>query len=177
MTGSTHGVFLGWFDVCRLGLVQTSLGAIVVLTTSTINRVMFVELALPALLPGLHVGLYYAIQITRPRLGYGFDQGGKRTPWIIGGMAVLVLLAKSVALRHRGASATTLWVMMIIGFIVTAVVSGKYIDLFSFGRLITISVIVSVLGLVDYWLRVLWTSAGLFLLAAMLARGVRRPEP
>jgi hypothetical protein len=37
------------------GLVQAALGAVVVLTTSTLNRVMVVELALPALLPGLLV--------------------------------------------------------------------------------------------------------------------------
>ncbi len=41
---------LGWLGIIRLGLVQTSLGAIVVLTTSTLNRVMVVELALPAML-------------------------------------------------------------------------------------------------------------------------------
>ena len=33
--------------IVRLGLVQTALGSIVVLTTSTMNRVMVVELALP----------------------------------------------------------------------------------------------------------------------------------
>ena len=43
---------LGWLGIVRLGLVQTALGAIVVLTTSTLNRVMVVELALPAMLPG-----------------------------------------------------------------------------------------------------------------------------
>ncbi len=43
---------LGWAGIVRLGLVQTALGAIVVLTTSTLNRVMVVELALPAMLPG-----------------------------------------------------------------------------------------------------------------------------
>ena len=45
-----HG--LGWLGIVRLGLVQTALGAIVVLTTSTMNRVMVVEYALPALMPG-----------------------------------------------------------------------------------------------------------------------------
>ena len=64
----------------RLGLVQTALGAVVVLTTSTLNRVMVVELALPALLPGLLVALHYAVQITRPRMGHGSDVGGRRTP-------------------------------------------------------------------------------------------------
>lgn len=82
---------LGWAGIFRLGLVQTALGAIVVLTTSTMNRVMVVELALPAMLPGALVGLHYAIQVLRPRLGYGSDVGGRRTPWIIGGMAVLAL--------------------------------------------------------------------------------------
>ncbi|RXH09323.1 BCD family MFS transporter [Bradyrhizobium guangzhouense] len=80
---------LSWLGIVRLGLVQAALGAIVVLTTSTLNRVMVVELALPAMLPGLLVGLHYAMQIFRPRLGYGSDLGGRRTPWIIGGMAVL----------------------------------------------------------------------------------------
>lgn len=80
---------LGWFQIFRLGLVQLCLGAIVVLMTSTLNRLMVVELALPALLPGLLVGLHYAIQLSRPNWGYRSDTGGRRTRWIIGGMAVL----------------------------------------------------------------------------------------
>jgi BCD family chlorophyll transporter-like MFS transporter len=79
----------GWGRIARLGLVQASLGAIVVLTTSTLNRVMVVELALPALLPGFLVALHYLVQIARPRMGHGSDVGGRRTPWIIGGVAVL----------------------------------------------------------------------------------------
>ena len=42
---------LSWLSIVRLGLVQMCLGAIVVLTTSTLNRLMVVELALPAVLP------------------------------------------------------------------------------------------------------------------------------
>ena len=72
----------------RSQTTQTALGSIVVLTTSTLNRVMVVELALPAMLPGALVGLHYAIQALRPRWGYGSDVGGRRTPWIIGGMAM-----------------------------------------------------------------------------------------
>ena len=41
---------LSWLAICRLGLVQMALGSIVVLTTSTLNRLMVVELALPAML-------------------------------------------------------------------------------------------------------------------------------
>jgi MFS transporter, BCD family, chlorophyll transporter len=82
---------LGWPGILRLGLVQTALGAVVVLTTSAINRVMVVELALAATVPGLLVGLHYAVQMLRPRMGHGSDVGGRRTPWIIGGTAVLAL--------------------------------------------------------------------------------------
>ena len=80
---------LGWLGIARLGLVQTSLGSIVVLTTTTINRVMVVELSMMAIIPGLLVAWHYALQVLRPRWGHGSDNGGKRTPWIIGGMATL----------------------------------------------------------------------------------------
>lgn len=93
---------LTWFAIIGLGLVQTALGAIVVLTTSTLNRIMVVELALPAAVPGALVGLHYAMQVLRPRLGYGSDVGGRTTPWIIGGMSLL-------ALGGLGAAAATAW--------------------------------------------------------------------
>lgn len=80
---------LSWLQIFRMGLVQMCLGAVVVLTTSTLNRLMVVELALPAVLPGLLVGLHYGIQITRPNWGFLSDTSGNRTRWIIGGMAVL----------------------------------------------------------------------------------------
>lgn len=93
---------LSWLGIVRLGLVQAALGAIVVLTTSTINRVMVVELALPAMIPGALVALHHALQLLRPRMGHGADIGGRATPWIIGGMGVLavggVLSAVSTAL-------------------------------------------------------------------------------
>jgi len=92
----------GWFSIFRLGLVQAMLGAVVVLTTSTLNRVMVVELALPALLPGLLVALHYAVQTSRPRMGFGSDIGGRRTPWIVGGMVVL-------ALGGLGGAVATAW--------------------------------------------------------------------
>jgi BCD family chlorophyll transporter-like MFS transporter len=82
---------LGWGQIARLGLVQMCLGAVVVLTTSTLNRLMVVEFALPAILPGLLVALHYGIQLSRPRWGYTSDTGGNRTRWIIGGMGALSL--------------------------------------------------------------------------------------
>jgi BCD family chlorophyll transporter-like MFS transporter len=181
---------LGWGGIARLGLVQASLGAIVVLTTSTLNRVMVVELALPALLPGILVALHYLVQVTRPRMGHGSDVGGRRTPWIVGGMALLgaggvlaaaatawmatqpaagmalavlafvmvglgvsasgtsllVLLAKRVAPQRRAPAATIVWMMMILGFALTAGMAGKLLDPYSPARLVAVSAGVSVLA-------------------------------
>ncbi len=89
---------LGWLGIVRMGLVQTALGSIIVLTTSTINRVMVVELALAAALPGALVAWHYALQFLRPRWGYGSDTGGRRTPWIIFGIATLGLGGTGAAL-------------------------------------------------------------------------------
>jgi len=171
-----------WFQVARLGLVQACLGAVVVTTTSTLNRVMVVELALPALLPGVLVALHYLVQMLRPKLGHGSDVSARRTPWIVGGMAVLaaggflaavatvwmgsspaagialavaafvliglgvgaagtsllVLLAKRVAPERRAGAATAVWLMMILGFAVTAGVSGKLLDPYTPARLLQV---------------------------------------
>jgi len=182
----------GWGRIARLGLVQAALGAVVVLTTSTLNRVMIVELSLPALLPGLLVALHYAVQVARPRVGHGSDVGGRRSPWIIGGMGVLaiggalasvatawmasdrgagialavlsfvllglgvascgtnllVLLAKRVAPERRASAATLVWVMMIVGFAVTAGVAGHLLDPYSGRRLVIVAAAVSVIAFV-----------------------------
>ena len=195
---------LGWLGIFRLGLVQAALGAMVVLTTSTLNRVMVVELGLPALLPGILVALHYAVQISRPRMGFGSDVGGRRTPWIVGGLAVLalgavgaaaatawmgtsrpvgialallcfvaigfgvsasgtnllVLLAKRVAPERRAPAATIVWMMMILGFAVTAGMAGKLLDPYSPLRLV--GVMATVCGLA-------------FVLALLALRGVEGP--
>jgi BCD family chlorophyll transporter-like MFS transporter len=110
---------LGWIGIVRLGLVQTALGAIVVLTTSTLNRVMVVELMMPALLPGALVALHYAVQLARPRFGFGSDNGRRRTPWIIGGIGTLglggILAAVATAWMATAPAAGTL--LAIIAFI------------------------------------------------------------
>jgi BCD family chlorophyll transporter-like MFS transporter len=181
----------GWFSIVRLGFVQAALGAVVVLTTSTLNRVMVVELALPALLPGVLVALHYLVQVARPRMGHGSDVGGRRTPWIVGGIALLafggvlaalatawmttrplagaalaflafalvglgvsasgtsllVLLAKRVAPERRAPAATIVWMMMILGFAVTAGIAGKLLDPYSPSRLVFVSACVSATAL------------------------------
>ena len=87
----TTSAGLSWWHIIRLGLIQTSLGGIVVLTTSTLNRIMVVELALAATIPGFLVTIHHVVQLARPRIGYGSDVGGRRTPWIVGGMFILGL--------------------------------------------------------------------------------------
>jgi BCD family chlorophyll transporter-like MFS transporter len=183
---------LTWFGIVRLGLVQTALGAIIVLMTSTINRLMVVELSLPATIPGALVALHYAVQILRPRMGYGSDLGGRRVPWIVGGMIVLafggvlaalatalmaahfsaglmlaivafaligggvsaagttllVLLAKLTAKERRAAAATIVWLMMIAGFAITAMICARLLDPFSFTRLVFVTAAVGTLAVV-----------------------------
>jgi len=82
-------VFLGWLGIARLGLVQSAIGAVVMLATSLLNRIMVVEYAQIAALPAGLVAFHYAVQLTRPKWGHGSDLGQRRTPWIIGGMAIL----------------------------------------------------------------------------------------
>jgi MFS transporter, BCD family, chlorophyll transporter len=82
---------LGWGSIVRLGLVQAAIGAQVMLATSLLNRVMVVEYALPAALPAGLVAWHYAVQLSRPAWGHGSDRGRRRTPWIIGGMALLAI--------------------------------------------------------------------------------------
>ncbi|WP_027285644.1 BCD family MFS transporter [Rubritepida flocculans] len=109
---------LSWLAIVRLGLVQTALGAIIIMTTSTLNRVMVVELALPATLPGLLVAIHHGVQMLRPRLGYGSDMGVRRTPWIVGGMAVLALggVVAAAAVALMGAALVPGIALAALGF-------------------------------------------------------------
>ena len=110
ITASNTGIAgLSWWHIIRLGLIQTSLGGIVVLTTSTLNRIMVVELALAATIPGFLVTIHHVVQLARPRIGYGSDVGGRRTPWIIGGMFIWVWAAFSLHWAQRSFPANTGW--------------------------------------------------------------------
>lgn len=80
---------LGWGEIVRLGLVQSAIGAVVMLATSLLNRIMVVEYALPAAVPAGLVAWHYGVQLSRPAWGHGSDRGRRRTPWIVGGMALL----------------------------------------------------------------------------------------
>ena len=181
-----------WLHIARLGLIQACMGAVVVVTTSTLNRIMVVELALPALLPGFLVGFHYLVQMVRPRMGFGADQGRSCTPWMMGGMTVLavggflasvatvwmgtelmqgialsvlafmligfgvsacgtsllVLMSKRVEDARRAPAATAVWMMMILGFAVTAITVGKQLEPYTPERLLQISATLSLLVVV-----------------------------
>lgn len=81
----------GWLAIMRIGAVQASIGAIVMLTTSLLNRVMVVEYGLAAAIPAGLVAWHYAVQLSRPLWGHGSDKGRARTPWVITGISILVL--------------------------------------------------------------------------------------
>ncbi len=98
---------LGWGNLIRLCLVNAAIGGMAALPVNLFNRLMTVELALPALLPGLLVALHYAVQLSRPVWGHRSDRGGRRTPFVLGGMAALGL-AVTLAAWTVGLAATSL---------------------------------------------------------------------
>ena len=98
MTNDIQQKTLGWFSIFRLGLVQACLGAVVVLMTSTLNRLMVVELSMAATVPGFLVGLHYAVQLSRPKWGLISDLENNRTKWINLGMLILGLGANLATL-------------------------------------------------------------------------------
>ncbi len=93
---------MNWFSILRLGLVQLCIGSSVVIPLSTLNRLMKVELALPATIAGFLIALHYAVQLTRVNWGYLSDKTQNRSQWIIFGMLVLgiggVLASASIPL-------------------------------------------------------------------------------
>ncbi len=117
---------LSWAGIIRLGLVQTALGAIIVLTTSTLNRIMVVELALPAMLPGFLVAVHHMVQIARPKIGYGSDLAGRRTPWIVIGMAVLASsgILAAFGTTYMTKSVTIGTALTLLGFVGIGLGSG-----------------------------------------------------
>ncbi len=102
MTGTAP---IGWLAIIRLGLVQSALGAIVMLTTSMLNRIMIVEYGLAATIPAALIAWHYGVQLARPAWGHASDRGGRRTAWIVAGMGLLAmgaLLATSAVLLMGG---------------------------------------------------------------------------
>ncbi|MEO0917174.1 MAG: MFS transporter, partial [Pseudomonadota bacterium] len=113
---------LGWAGIVRLCMVNAAIGGLSALPVNLFNRLMTVELALPALLPGLLVALHYGVQITRPVWGHRSDARGGRTPFIIGGLACvgagLVATAWGIANAPSVSTAILVWIVsyVLIGF-------------------------------------------------------------
>ncbi|MFL2800418.1 MAG: BCD family MFS transporter [Paracoccaceae bacterium] len=80
---------MNWFSIFRLGLVQLCIGSSVVIPLSTLNRLMKVELALPATIAGFLIALHYAVQLTRVNWGHLSDKSQNRSQWIVLGMLIL----------------------------------------------------------------------------------------
>ncbi|MEL6960899.1 MAG: BCD family MFS transporter [Pseudomonadota bacterium] len=107
---------VSWLTITRLCLVNMAIGGLAALPVNLFNRLMTVELALPAILPGLLVALHYGVQLTRPVWGHRSDAKGGRTPLILGGIAVvaasitLAAYAIQVAVSSPG-MALLLWIV------------------------------------------------------------------
>jgi MFS transporter, BCD family, chlorophyll transporter len=187
MTRASATPAFGIVSVLRLGAVQACLGALVVIITATINRVMVNELALPAMVPGLLVGLHYAVQLgLRPRMGHFADRHGHLGRWILLGMTILAVSVVSITallplvqrapvlgfsllvlafigvglgvstagtllltvlslrvepVRHARAAATV-WLCMIVGFILCTVVGKQLLEPFSYPTLTRFAAII-----------------------------------
>lgn len=106
---------LGWGGIIRLCLANMAIGGLAALPVNLFNRLMTVELAWPAILPGLLVALHYGVQMTRPYWGHRSDAKGGRTPFILGGVAVvgagLVGAAYGIAYVDNSAAALAIWIV------------------------------------------------------------------
>ena len=89
MTAQTAGI--GWFGIIRLGTVQAAIGAMVMLATSLLNRVMVVEYAIAAAVPAALVAWHYGVQLSRPLWGHRSDRSARRSTWITVGLGILAL--------------------------------------------------------------------------------------
>jgi MFS transporter, BCD family, chlorophyll transporter len=194
MMANTQGI--GWFSIVRLGTVQAAIGAMVMLATSLLNRVMVVEYAIAAAVPAGLVAWHYAVQMCRPLFGHRSDQSAHRTPYVIFGMGILVfgtllavdatiflsgggvmpymlaiagftligvgvgmsgtallaLLASRVSAERKPAAAAISWTMMVAGIVVSAGVTGSYLETFSEARL---AIICSLVALAAFMLSML----------------------
>lgn len=195
----------------RLSLFQVSVGMSLVLLVGTLNRVMIVELGVPASLVGLMVALPLVFAPFRALIGYRSDThrcelGWRRVPfiwkgtlWQFGGFAImpfalLVLAGKGEAasaplwIGHAAAGLSFLlvgagvhtvqtaglalstdltppesharvvglmYVMLLVGMIVSALAFGYALEEFSPGRLVQViqsaALISMVLNVVSMW--------------------------
>lgn len=107
---------LGWFGIVRLGAVQAAIGAMVMLSTSLLNRIMVVEYAVAAAIPAALVGWHYAVQLSRPLWGHRSDRAAYRSTWIVMGMSILALgslLAVDATVMMAGGGALSILIAIV----------------------------------------------------------------
>jgi BCD family chlorophyll transporter-like MFS transporter len=113
--------YFGWRSIARLGLAQIAIGAVAAIMTSTLKRVMVVELSLPATIPSVLVALHFAIQMSRARFGFDSDRSGRRAPWILGGAIILALGGFLAAVAVSLASTRLMW-GLVLAFVAYALI-------------------------------------------------------
>ena len=113
--------YMGWGGIARLGLAQIAIGAVAAIMTSTLNRVMVVELALPATIPSVLVALHFVIQMSRAKFGFDSDKSATRAPWILGGALILALGGTLAAMAVSMAS-TQLMLGLTLAFFAYALI-------------------------------------------------------
>lgn len=113
--------YLGWGGIARLGLAQIAIGAVAAIMTSTLNRVMVVELALPATIPSILVALHFAIQMSRAKFGFDSDRSASRAPWILGG-AVVLAIGGTLAAVSVAVAADQLTLGLVLAFFAYAII-------------------------------------------------------
>jgi BCD family chlorophyll transporter-like MFS transporter len=160
-----------WLHIARLGFIQACMGAVVVVTTSALDRIMVRGVGVTRVVARILAGR------SPPSCKMRADGLWRRprrrcTPWMMGGMTVLalggflasvatvwmatelsqgialsvlafmligfgvsacgtsllVLMSKRVADARRAPAATAVWMMMILGFAVTAITVGKQLE-------------------------------------------------
>jgi MFS transporter, BCD family, chlorophyll transporter len=117
---------IGWLGIFRLGTVQAAIGAMVMLATSLLNRVMVVEYAIAAAIPAGLVAWHYAVQLCRPIFGHRSDQSVRRSPWIVFGMGILAfgaLIAVDATILMAGGGVLP-YILAIAGFTLIGVGVG-----------------------------------------------------
>ncbi|MEM8592022.1 MAG: PucC family protein [Pseudomonadota bacterium] len=109
---------VSWLTIARLCLVNMAIGGLAALPVNLFNRLMTVELALPALLPGLLVALHYGVQLTRPVWGHRSDAKGGRTPFILGGIALVAasIVASAWAIHVAATSQTSALIIWVFAY-------------------------------------------------------------
>lgn len=118
---ATTRTYMGWGGIARLGLAQIAIGAVAAIMTSTLNRVMVVELALPATIPSVLVALHFAIQMSRAKFGFDSDRSPSRAPWILGG-AIVLAIGGTLAAMAVSVASTRLMLGLTLAFAAYALI-------------------------------------------------------